>query len=51
MTRPTWRIFGAFPAEPVALTYSISAHASEGTVARELIVRDGKGDAAGPLFI
>jgi len=44
------RIFGGFAIEEVALTYSISAHAGEGTAARELIVRDGKSDAAGPLF-
>lgn len=42
------QVFAGFEMEVVELTYTISKGA--GTAARELIVRDGKGGADGPLF-
>lgn len=44
------RIFEEFRLVEVEVPYSIGAGSGAGVAARELIVRDGKGDEVGPLF-
>lgn len=46
----TRRLFGAFHLEERTINYSIGSKEGGGVDARELIVRDGKGERAGPLF-
>lgn len=44
------RLFGRFRMEERVVPYSIGAKTGQGVSARELIVTDGKGESAGPLF-